>query len=427
MDIGNNPIQTTEQNNLPSEHNTTPIEQYNFSFTKKDGDIFYTEQIKKMIIRTVIIALIILFISFGNINVHINGNYNVFHAAPFFLGILFAYLVIKIPLIIRAVKKCKKASEELDGTVYEYSFYPSHIQIRCSKNDELLRTKNVDFRDIKKIERKGNYIRILTSEGYILLKENEIPPESPFLYYINTSPLTKNLKSQSKFSLASTVLFVLTLLSIFFAMAAFILMSGFSGSPDIGDIWVFFLFTPIPLASLCFGLFAKKKGYSFKKNIVAGIIIFGLLCVYGSFAFVFKDITTESPELYLEAEELTGIDLPEYTSIRTQDWTTGSQNVSRGYIFETSTIEMTNVSSESFRSRIQRDDRWLKEIPTMLIGITSGYSTHPHYEYTLIYNVNTDEFNTLPEESGTYRFINIVFSAERDRLMVVDYEIEYIK
>ncbi len=427
MDTINTQNQESEQNTSAPAANTNPIEQYNFSFTKKDGEIFYTEQIKKMIIRTVIISLLILFMSFGNINVHINGNYNVFSAAPFFAGILFAYLVIKIPLIIRAVKKCKKASEELDGTVYEYSFYPSYIKIRCSKNEELLRTTNIDFRDIKKFERKGNYIRILANDGYILLKENEIPPESPFLYYINTSPLTKNLKAQSKFSLASTVLFVLTLLSVFFAAGILFLTIRLSGSPDIGNMWVFFLFTPIPVASFCFGLFAMKKGYRFTKNIVAGIIIFGLLCAYGSFTFIFKDVMTENPELYLEAEELTGIDLPEYTSIQTHDWTTGSQNISRGYIFETSTVEMTNVTSESFRSRILRDDRWLKEIPTMLIGITSDYCTHPYYEYALIYNVDTGEYNTLPSESGTYRFINIVFSAERDSLMVVDYEIEYTK
>lgn len=427
MNTFNTGNQEYENNTFNTSENINPVEQYIFSFTKKDGDIFYTEQIKKMIIRTVIISLLILFMSFGNMNVHINGNYNVFPVAPFFLGILFAYLVIKITLIIRAVKKCKKASEELDGTVYEYSFYPSYIKIRCSKNEELLRTKNIDFRDIKKIERKGNYIRILTNDGYILLKENEIPSESPFLYYINTSPLTKNLKAQSKFSIVSTVLFVLTLLAVFFAIGVFVLISGLSGAPDIGNMWVFFLFTPIPVASFCFGLFAMKKGYRFTKNIIAGIIIFGLLCAYGSFSFIFKDVMTENPELYLEAEELTGIDLPEYTSIQTHDWTTGSQSVSRGYIFKTSTAEITNVASESFRSRILRDDRWLKEIPTILIGITSDYCTHPYYEYALIYNVDTGEYNTLPAESGTYHFINIVFSAERDSLMVVDYEIEYVK
>ena len=427
--INNIPVIETQENNVPPTEEAKPVEQYSFTFTRKDGYTFYSEYVKKMIIRTVIISLVILFIACGNMNMHvnINDNYTIFSAAPFFFGILFVYLVIKAAIIAKTVNTCKKSTEYLDGSLYEYSFYPTYIKIRRSKNDEPSETDKFDLRDITKIERKENYIRILAGNRFILLKENEIPPESPFLYYINTSPLTKSSQVKSKYHFPATVLFVLSLLSVFFAMAAFILISGFSGSPDIGDIWVFFLFTPIPLASLCFGLFAKKKGYSFKKNIVAGIIIFGLLCAYGSFAFVFKDITTESPELYLETEELTGIDLPEYTSIRTQDWTTGSQNISRGYIFETSTAEITNAVSEAFRLKILKDDRWLKKIPTILIGITSDYCTHPYYEYALIYNVDTGEYNTLPEESGTYRFINIVFSAERDSLMVVDYEIEYTK
>ena len=53
------------------------------------------------------------------------------------------------------------------------------------------------------------------------------------------------------------------------------------------NMWVFFLMTPIPLSSIIFGFILKSKGYQYKKNVIVGLIVVILLCVYGSFAFVF--------------------------------------------------------------------------------------------------------------------------------------------
>lgn len=411
----------------PSAKAVPPVEQFTFSFSKKDGEFFYRTPVIKILIRTAFLSLLLILESLSHINLTIDGITEAYSAAPVFLPILAVYLIIEAVFFRRAVKRMRSAGEIFDDAVFHYNIYNSHIEVIRSKDGESAHTDYINFYDVKKIEKKENYIRIITENKFILLKENEMSPFSPFLHHINNSPLTKNLKSHSKFSLASTALFILTLLSVFFAIGVFFLTLKRTNSPDMDNMWVFFLFTPIPLASVCFGIFAIKKGYKFIKNIVAGIIVFVILCGYGSFSFIFKNVMTDSPELYLEAEELTGIDLPDYTSIQTHDWTAGSQNISRGYIFETSTAEITNAVSEAFRLKILKDDRWLKKIPTILIGITSDYCTHPYYEYALIYNVDTGEYNTLPEESGTYRFINIVFSAERDSLMVVDYEIEYTK
>ena len=53
------------------------------------------------------------------------------------------------------------------------------------------------------------------------------------------------------------------------------------------NMWVFFLFLPVPIASIVFGFYLKKKGYKYKKNVVVGIIMAALLCIYGSFNFIF--------------------------------------------------------------------------------------------------------------------------------------------
>ena len=53
------------------------------------------------------------------------------------------------------------------------------------------------------------------------------------------------------------------------------------------DDTLMYLFTPIPLSSIALGFVLKSKGYKYTKNIVAGVIMTAILCIYGSFAFTF--------------------------------------------------------------------------------------------------------------------------------------------
>lgn len=39
--------------------------------------------------------------------------------------------------------------------------------------------------------------------------------------------------------------------------------------------------------------------------------------------------------------------------------------------------------------------------------------------------IDTKEFNQLPTESGTYHFINVLYSAEDNTMKLVEYQIEY--
>ena len=423
--INNIPVIEAQENNVPLTEAINPIEQYNFSFTKKDGEVFGSDHLRRFIIRTAVFSAFLILLSLDDITVTTNGVTSAYPAAPVFLGILALYLIIKSVFLIRILKHRKLAGERLDGANYRYNFYPTRIEVIRTKDGEPETTENFDFRDIKRLERKENYIRILANNKYILLKENEIPPESPFLYYINTSPLTKNLKAQSKYYVVSLILFFAALFSFFFATS--IIMPKIHGISEMESLKFLYLFIPIPLISLAFGIYATKKGYRCIKNIVIGIIISVMLFLFGSIPFMFGNFLSETPDLYVKAEELTGIDLPDYTSITTTNWTISQQTTAQGYIFTSTDIRIKNLDSESFRSRISRDDRWLETVPTSLTGIASTICLSRHHDYVLIYNIDTGEYNTLPDENGTYRFMNIIFNNKSNSITIVDYEIEYIK
>ena len=60
------------------------------------------------------------------------------------------------------------------------------------------------------------------------------------------------------------------------------------------NMWLFFLFLPIPISSIIFSFYLKKNRYKYRKNLIVGIIMTILLCIYGSFSFIFPDSIYES-------------------------------------------------------------------------------------------------------------------------------------
>ena len=62
-----------------------------------------------------------------------------------------------------------------------------------------------------------------------------------------------------------------------------------------------------------------------------------------------------------------------------------------------------------------------------MIGIASYFCDIQKSDYYIIYNTNTKEFNKLPGESGTYRFINVLYNKKNNTMKLVEYQIEYTK
>ena len=152
-----------------------------------------------------------------------------------------------------------------------------------------------------------------------------------------------------------------------------------------------------------------------------------LLCIYGSFSFIFANVYDHSEESIVRAEQTIGINIPEHKQISTQDWTKGTQSVSRGYIYYTSNIYFENSAVADFEKQLAKDNKWLSSVSNDLIGITSPMNDYGFYDYVLVYNVDTAEYNTLPNGSGKYRFINILYRLEENQMKIVEYDIDYVK
>lgn len=404
------------------ENKNEPKEAYVFKYEKSDlQEVFKKARfplIKRAIFFTLACIVLFVFLAAAGANDTI-------------IGLLLGFFLIGVISHIKgylAYSKAWKSSESriLEST-YSYKIFDEYFMLNISKNEEITKTLKIYFEDIEKIQSFGNYLVLQIAGQSYIIKKDALIPESAFITFCNNTPnKVEAKKPKDKSKIISIILFVLSICTILGALIGVAILSGINQAMT-ENMWVFFLFLPVPIASVVFGFYLKKKGYKYKKNVIVGIIMAALLCIYGSFTFIFSDIYSHGDEPIVNTEQMLNIDIPMHSRINTQDWTKGTQSVPRGYIYSTSDIYFDDTAVEQFEKNISNDAKWISDIPNDMVGITSYFCDIQTSDYYIIYNKDTGEFNKLPSESGTYVFINVLYNAESNTMKLVEYQIEYTK
>lgn len=326
-------------------------------------------------------------------------------------------------------KTQKRGEEKLSQSTLSYEVYDSFFVLNVTRGGEITRTHKVYFSEVENVHSFEKFLVLEVTGTLFVLKKELLSPDSVFYSLSAPAPTAKEeteVKPDKRLVLVSNLLFVFSLFTIFGAMFGVEIANEFYPSP-VDNMWVFLLFLPIPVASIVFGFYLKKKRQKYKKNVIVGFIMAAILAIYGSFGFLLSDVYSHDDAPVLRVEEALGIDFPEYTQINTQDWTKGTQYVSRGTVISTSDVYFDEEAVAEFESLIPGDPKWIDRIPSDLIGITSTFCDSVGCDYYIIYNKDTKEYNTLPAESGTYEFINVLYDAKDNSMMLVEYTIEYVK
>lgn len=259
-----------------------PNEAYRFNFKKTELNEIYRLQrkavYKKPIIFTLLsVFLIILFIGSS--------------APSFMIGIAFGILFIGTVSNIKGIRKYNKtwknSIERICASTYEYKIFEDYIIVNIYRKNEIIRTSKCCFTDIELIQQFDKWLFLQFGGQSFIIRKNELKENSAFYSYMYKNP-SKTIENiiPNKWRVISIVLFVASLLSILGAIALVGAVSSVNNL-FVESMWMFFLFTPIPIASAIFGFILKSKGYKYKKNIIAGIIVTFFLCIYGAFAFIF--------------------------------------------------------------------------------------------------------------------------------------------
>lgn len=324
-------------------------------------------------------------------------------------------LVIFIKATVDVSKLKKSFLSSLISTTQYFKIFNDNITISFNTNDGSSATYNVRLSTASLIRQTSDFVVLNYGKNVFAIPKQILDYNSLLLKNQLSAPLPT--KKERALSLA---LLIASPMSFVFGII-FVLNIGMmlDTSLNFTDyFWILFLFTPIPIASIIVGIISNNKKIKNRKNIVIGVVFLSLLCIFGSFTFIFHQEYYTDYRYVNNLESQTGIDFPDEGEISMIDY---EHDESVNSIYDTeSTITFAPKDTEDFKKAIYDNQLWLTEITSELEGCCPYSTMTNKFDRFVIYNEDTKEFNSLPNESGEFSFI--IFGFDNDKLEIYEYK-----
>ena len=222
------------------------------------------------------------------------------------------------------------------------------------------------------------------------------------------------------------VLFIHTIISVFLADISVILVNSISpkyGSSFIKNMWVFWAFLPIPILSIILGFKYKNVGYRCKKNIIAGFILGFILFIFGSYG-LYPTYNVDYKKIY-DYKDVIDVKIPSNGYLEIRHYNKYFDDDKENY-----TIIDVYYGKEHVKDlvkSIEESNNWIlsKKIKSELKALIP-INLKPDYDaYYSIYNKTTNEYNKLPEESGTYKIYTMKYDKSSKHLEIYKFDYMY--
>lgn len=252
---------------------------------------------KQLVTSVIALAASIMLISFCLTN---DGVHNDVLVVPIFLIVVSVALLIRTLVLMQSYKK--RTLEQFGFLVYKYLFYNDHfvVSTQSSNAESLL---SIKYEQIKKTVTDDGYVYAYYGTSIMPIEIASISDKTNIILsllklsgttqtQIRATSSNETSKTRSSIKTLLTVMFILSIASIFIALFAVSIILNLSQTTDTlfmmkECMWLFLWFIPIPLTSTILGIVYLKKQYKCKRNIIAGVIMCILLAIYGSFTFIF--------------------------------------------------------------------------------------------------------------------------------------------
>lgn len=315
---------------------------------------------------------------------------------------------------------------------FETEFYDNYF---ISKNNGVSRT--VSYNEITRcVETDTNfYLECQENKAIIIIQKNACDLEVIDFIRSKFKNIENKLGDEIKFKghlkpktikIFMLVLFIATILSIYGAMYTLILVGTITKQHDLSffkNIWIFWCFVPIPLASIILGYKYRNLGFKCTKNIVAGYIVGIFLILYGSFFLIIPSYKEDYSKIndYIEYIDAT---IPSDGYLEIINYNTHYESDKTNYKSITAYYdkEDTTILEES----IESSRNWLKssEVKSNLkIFMSVRYNSND--TYYLVYNKTTGEYNTVPSEAGEYEIYTMMYDKKNKMLVIDTYNYSY--
>lgn len=186
-------------------------------------------------------------------------------------------------------------------------------------------------------------------------------------------------------------------------------------------IWRFFLFLPITIASVIFGIYYRKKNYKVKKNIIIGIIFSFLLIVFGSMYFVGLNNYSRDIGYLKKIENTVDFTFPSRTDILTFKWTIEPPLYDNDNYYKYISIVRFKDEEEisEFINRMSTSTKWKDNLSSSFKNFIpiNFYLETKDYDYFMIYCIEKEEYNEVYSESN----LNYIYMAYNinDKVLII--------
>ncbi len=393
-----------------------PLEEFSFDSTKESlissERIVWSKQLTRSILFVIISTVLFLISVTSNLS---DPAYTVDGACSLLFGISVTSL---IRIIVLKGRSRKNALRSHVGKTSKFKVYDNKIIVTSYSSGELSRLFTINKGEILSVLEDKEYLIFMTSANYFILRKEDVKSNSYIHDHFPSKVKSSIPKSSPVISkILSVVLFIASISSIYIALICLLYISD--GHNPLSNMWILYIFALIPLASLVFGIIERKRKNRNTKNIVIGAIFLSILCLLGSFTFIFKGFYDSDYTLVSELEDETGIDFPDNGNISTTSFNFESMH-------SQSDVYFTENVAEEFISQIKDDERWLSTVPTVLQACLPYGNSSIIYDYSVIYNRDTKAFNEMPTENKTYSFVHFGYDTESGLLRITEYSKEII-
>lgn len=299
----------------------------------------------------------------------------------------------------------------------EILFY-NHYMI-CK--NEIIRLK-IEFNRIYKIIDDCNYFYIYSDIKRLIIPKRCCDDNANSFFRgltvkkktIKEKKCPKEISNEKKTNFISTLLMIISILSIWGALITQVSISGdLPFSLEIKSLWIFWIWMIIPILSILFYTIYKTK-----RNLISGICCTVILFFIGLLAF-FSPVDEISYSEVLPYEKILDISIPNngvyYDEVKSMFFSSLA-DVHSIY------IKLGDKNSmEKLVRNIKNSQKWLVKNDEIsdLIPFELKYSGGSYY---LIYNKDTKEYNSIPEDENTYSFVLGIFNTNTQLLEIYEYE-----
>lgn len=326
-----------------------------------------------------------------------------------------------VMLITLSVMPKKRVEDELklrpNGKI-TVLFYRDRLDIDYSSDNSTAKYVK-QYSEVKRVQCDDGLLLIYADGMVVPVRIADLGEHADAVYGLLhvAPPTTANDKRVKR---ALLCMLIMSIASIWLALLACAIALESSPLPQfhaamVEYMWLFYVFIPLPVASIVLGAVFLKKKYKCKKNIITGIVMTALLAIFGSIAPMTVMEIKHDFEFVRSIERQLPIELPQSGYV---SYTLYSNNQ-----IQAEAMIKPSDKDKTIQS-IKRDNWQSKNEFYQSNMLPSGtYLTTRNYNYFYLYDLDCKKANSqISGEHNGHTFVYLTYLQDENIMQIICFQ-----